>query len=102
MTADLIRRAQLGMELGDPITAGRSIASIISFMMQRTPAEKRESFMDNLRRKIWAINTADIAGKRTSDSAAIAQSITFIKTILRGHHPAYIREVLKYILMYLY
>ena len=91
----MYRIAASTVEMGDPLTAARGIADIIAFILGQVPQSKRRDYLRNLQYKIWELNTAEIASKKTTEGAAIGQAITFVKTILRGHHPAYIREVLR-------
>jgi hypothetical protein len=83
------------MELGDPAIAGRSLADIVRFLINRIDPNKRGKAVTNLRNKIWALDEYDISNKKTPATASLGQSITFIKTILIGHHPLYIRRVLE-------
>lgn len=83
--------------MGTPSEAGRGIADIVRFLIQRISQESRNKSLQGLKRKIWNLNEFDIASKKTPPSASLGQSITFIKTILIGHDPRYIREVLKHV-----
>lgn len=83
------------LEFGDPSIAGRSLAGIIRFLINRIPPDKRAKSVANLRNKVWALNEYELANKKTPATASLGQSITFIKTILMGHHPLYVRRVLE-------
>lgn len=85
------------IEMGHPASAGKGIADIIKFVTSRIEPGRRQKSMENLKQKIWRINELEIASKKTPSSASLGQAITFVKTILIGHDPGYIRQVLKYI-----
>lgn len=98
----LFAMATATIEMGSPQEAGRGIADIVKFLMTRITDDKRIESMLSLRGKIWNLNEHDISSKKTPASASFGQSITFIKTILNGHQPKYIREVLANIVRNLY
>jgi hypothetical protein len=89
-------------EMGDPGSSGKIIANIIRFIINRISPDKRGKSVTNLRNKIWAINEYDIANKKNPSTASLGQAITFVKTILIGHHPIYIRRVIQEIVRNLY
>ncbi len=90
----LIKVAANVIEMGAPEEAGRGIADIVKFLLQRVESGKRAKTVAKLKDKIWKLNEQDISSKKTPSSASMGQSITFIKTILNGHSPDYIRQVL--------
>ena len=90
------------IEMGEPETAGKGIADIVKFLMQRISSERKEKSFNKLRQKIWNLNEIEISSKKTPASASMGQSITFIKTILNGHNPVYVRKVLENIVRNLY
>lgn len=90
------------IQMGTPAEAGKGIADIVKFLMQRISPGKRPTSLAKLRQKIWNLNEVDIAAKKTPATASLGQSLTFIKTILNGHNPAYIRQVLTHIVQNLY
>ena len=94
--------AATALEMGDPGVAGRNISDIIRFIISRISPDKRNDAIINLRNKIWALDAYDIASKKTPPTASLGQSLTFIKTILIGHDPIYIRRVLEEITRSLY
>lgn len=98
----LYKQAKSTLDLGEPVSAGKHLAAIVKFLMQRIPVEKREKSMNKLRYKLWNLNEMVIANKKTPSSASMGQSITFIKTVLNGHNPSYIRDVLTNIVRNLY
>jgi hypothetical protein len=81
-------------ELGDSRAVGAYLANIVHFILARVPAEKRLQARDSLKQKFALMNTDEVASKHLPDSAAIAQSITFVKHVLFNHDSNYIREVL--------
>lgn len=98
----LIKNAQTAINMGDPAMAGKSIADIVRFLMKRVPPDKRGIYTQKLRKKIWDIDELTLSSKKLPASASMGQSITFIKTILIGHRPFYIRDVLSSIVKNLY
>lgn len=102
MTPRMYKLAAAVIEMGSPEEAGKGIADIVLFLMTRINMDKRKESVNKLRDKIWHLNEHDISSKKTPASAALGQSITFIKTILNGHQPQYIREVLSNIVRNLY
>ncbi len=94
----MMKIAQLQtLPMGNPAAAANNIVPIVRFLMQRVPPEQHQKFMEKLRQKIWNLSELQISGKRVSSGSAIGQSITFIKNVLMGHNPAYIREILKHV-----
>jgi hypothetical protein len=91
----ILKLADRLIEMGDPERAGRGLADIVKFLMKRISPEKMSKSLTNLRKKIWHLNENAIADKRTPASASLGQSITFIKTVLNGHDPKYIRQILE-------
>lgn len=89
------------IEMGDPKRAGKSIAEIIKFLTSRIDPAHRYNSLSKLRNKIIHLDEHDIAAKETPPTASLGQSISFVKNILIGHDPAYIREILAHIYYYL-
>jgi cell division septal protein FtsQ len=81
-------------ELGDSRAVGAYLANIVHFILNRVPPDKRLQARDSLKQKFALMNTDEVASKHLPDSAAIAQSITFVKHVLFNHDSNYIREVL--------
>lgn len=102
MTPRMYKIASSVIEMGDPIQAGKGIAQIIKFLMERISIENRRASISKLRDKIWFLNEQEISSKKTPESASMGQSITFVKTILNGHNPDYVRTVLENIVRNLY
>lgn len=90
----LLKLANTLIQMGDAAHAGKGIADIVKFLMQRISIDGRSQALMKLREKILNLNEQEISGKKTPASASLGQSITFIKTILNGHPPAYIRSIL--------
>lgn len=97
----LFKMAVRAIDMGDPKRAGKGIADIVHFLLGRIDPLKRPAAIHKLRLKIWNLNESEIASKKTPGSASLGQAITFIKTILIGHDPTYIRNVLSHIYRYL-
>lgn len=93
----MYKLAAATIQMGSPPEAGKGIADIVKFLIQRISQESRQKSLQGLKRKIWNLNEYQIASKKTPPSASLGQSITFIKTILIGHDPKYIREVLRHV-----
>lgn len=89
----LIKSAAVS-EIGDSKAVGAYLANIINFILNRVPLEKRLLARDNLKQKFAMMSEQEISTKQLPDSAAIAQSITFVKHVLFNHDAAYVREVL--------
>lgn len=89
----LIKNAAVS-ELGDSRAVGAYLANIIHFILNRIPADKRLQARDSLKQKFALMGESEIASKHLPDSAAIAQSITFVKHVLFNHDANYVREVL--------
>lgn len=85
------------MPLGDAASAANHIIPVIRFLMDRVPSKQRNNFIEKLRQKIWNISELELSNKMVTSGSAIGQAITFVKNILMGHNPAYIREVLKHV-----
>ena len=90
------------LEMGDPGIAGKNISDIIRFIIGRIPSDKRNESIVNLRNKIWTLDPYDISSKKTPATASLGQAITFIKTILIGHDPIYIKRVIQEIMRNLF
>lgn len=102
MTPRMYKLATAVIEMGSPEEAGKGIADIVRFLLRRINQDTRGEAAKKLRMKIWHLNENEISSKKTPSSASLGQSITFIKTILNGHEPSYIRNVLANIVRNLY
>jgi hypothetical protein len=89
-------------ELGNPIEVGRYLANICRFILNRLEPDKRAKAMENLRNKFYYTNSDELAQKTSPPSAAVGQSITFVKHVLFNQNPQYIREVLNQLAANLY
>ena len=94
MTPKTIKLARTIIEMGTPEVAGKGIADIILFLLKRIEPENRAKAIRKLKFKIWELDEINISSKKTPASASLGQALTFIKTILNGHNPHYIRSVL--------
>lgn len=102
MTPRIYKLATVVIEMGEPGIAGRGIADIIKFLMKRIDMSERQNAYKSLRSKIWGLNEFDISSKETPESASLGQAITFLKTILNGHKPHYIRSILENVIKHLH
>lgn len=93
----MYRFAAAAIEMGDPKDAGKGIAEIIKFLTKRVSPENRQKSLLKLREKIINLNEHEIALKKTPPTSTLGQSISFVKNVLIGHDPDYIRTVLNHI-----
>lgn len=93
LSKKMVRNASVS-ELGDSRAVGAYLANIVTFILNRVPPDKRLLARDSLKQKFAVMSSDDIASKHLPDSAAIAQSITFVKHVLFNHDSNYVREVL--------
>ena len=89
-------------ELGNPVEVGRYLANICRFILNRLDTEKRNKALESLRNKFYTINSSELANKTSPPTAAVGQSITFVKHVLLNQNPQYIRDVLNNIAGNLY
>jgi hypothetical protein len=93
--------AQYGIQLmkiadmKNPIGTGKSMAAIIKYMLDSIPQEQRSKYVVSIKTKLSQINDIEIANTNMPDGAIIGQVLTFVKTVLHGNDPLYIRGVLK-------
>ena len=98
----MYKLAAATIEMGAPDTAGKGIADIVKFLLQRIEPHNRADAYKNIRDKIRRIDPMEIYSKKTPATSSIGQSLTFIKTILIGHDVTYISAVLNNIVKNLY
>jgi hypothetical protein len=98
----MYKLAAATIQMGSAKDAGKGIADIVVFLMGRINQEKRREAIIKLRTKIWNLNENEISSKKTPPSASYGTALTFIKTILNGHKPDYVRAVLSNIVRNLY
>jgi site-specific recombinase len=90
----LYKLGQSAVEMGSVENAGVILSQIIRFIMKRVDYVKRPIYIMKLKNKIWYLDEFNIASKKTPQTAALGQAITFMKTILQGHKPDFIRKVI--------
>jgi len=90
----MVKLAEYMVTMDDPAMAARGIAVIINFLTRRIEPNKRLYSLLNLKRKIYELDEYQIASKKSPNTASLGQSITFLKTILNGRPPYYIRKVI--------
>lgn len=98
---NLAKFAANTIEMGDPSIAGKGIAEIVKFIMRRIPYDQRISRLIRLKDKINNLNEMEMSTKNMPATSAIGQSISFVKTVLTGHNPNYIRSVLSNVIKHL-
>ena len=84
-------------QLGDPRIVGKYLSNIIIFTLNKISPDRRPKSINNVKNKIHRLNEMEISQKKMPASASIGQSITFVKHVLFGQNPQYIRQVLNYI-----
>jgi hypothetical protein len=95
------KKVGTALNLGDPNTAGKYLADLLRFLLQRIKPERRAKAAETLRKKVYFINEFDVASKKTPPTAAFGQSILLLKHILIEHSPQYIRGVLNSVVKHL-
>lgn len=73
---------------------GKYLSDIIRFIIGRISPISQPKVLMNLKRKIYNLDANDLANKGLPNSAAIGQSIVFVKNVLFNHDPQYIRQVI--------
>ena len=91
----MFKLATSTIDLGDPIQAGRGIAEIIKFLLKKIDLNNRPKSQYNLKKKIWNLNEFQMSNKKSPASASLGQSLSFVKNVLNGHNPSYIRAILR-------
>lgn len=82
-------------ELGDANQISKYLASIIKLTISRMSKESRPKAIAKLVDKFKNLNVLEIANKKMPASAAIGQSISFVKNILFNHDATFVHNVLK-------
>jgi hypothetical protein len=83
------------VELGNADQVGKNLADIIRWSLNKIPIEKRPTFLDKIKKKLWGLNENEIAAKEMPMNSAIGQGITFVKHVLFNQSPGYVRQVLR-------
>jgi hypothetical protein len=96
-----IEKAAEAIAMGDPKFAGKYLADLIKWMMQRISAERRPKSIENMKKKIYYLNEYQISAKKLPASSSMGQAITLLKHLLLNHSPQYIREVLNNVVRFL-
>jgi hypothetical protein len=92
---NMVKMAQTILDMKEPKLAGRTIANMIKHLLNKIEGEDHHAIMQVLRKRILRLNEREIASKKTPGSASLGQSIAFIKNMLSGKDPSYIRNVLQ-------
>lgn len=88
-------------ELGNAEQVGRYLSDIVKFTISKMQQEKRLNALQKLKQKFYSMNENEISNKNLPESAAVGQSITFVKHVLFNHDAKYIRDVLNALVRYL-
>lgn len=94
LSKELLKNAAVS-ELGSASQIGKYLSDIVKFIIARMPIEKRQSALQKIKNKFYQMPAEEISSKNLPDSAAIGQSITFVKHVLFNHDTNYIKEVLE-------
>lgn len=97
---DLIKNASVS-ELGNAEQVGRYLSDIVKFTIAKMHQDKRLLAVQKLKQKFMLMSENEIAQKNLPESAAVGQSITFVKHVLFNHDAKYIRDVLNALVRYL-
>lgn len=90
----MFKFAQSAVSLQNPKQTANDIGLILRFLMQRISYDKRGEAMNTLKYKIHDLSEYEIYSNKLPDTAALGQAITFIKNVLAGQHPGFIRSVI--------
>jgi hypothetical protein len=85
----------------DPDKVGQTLASIVKIILSRVPHAQQDVYA-NIRKQLFTMSVAEIAGKSLPATAGYGQAITLIKTMLNGYDAAFIAKVLASISRHLY
>ena len=96
----LVKNASVS-ELGNAQQVGKYLSNIVKFTISKMQQEKRLQALQKLKQKFHAMNESEISSKNLPESAAVGQSITFVKHVLFNHDAKYIRDVLDALIRYL-
>lgn len=98
----MFKFAQTIVEMGDPILAGKTIANVIKFLIRNLPESQRNNSLKTLRDRVISLSEYEISSKEVPPSAALGQSVAFIKNMLSGKNPNYVRNVLSNTVKFMY
>jgi hypothetical protein len=90
----LIKYAGNAINMGNPEIAGKRLADIIKFMLNRIKPESRYKVYLKMKEKVLKLNPDEISNKKTPATSSMGQAITFLKTVLIGNQSAYVKEIL--------
>jgi hypothetical protein len=93
LSKELLKNASVS-ELGSAKQIGKYLSDIVRFIIARMPIDKRQNALEKVKNKFYIMPAEEISSKNLPDSAAIGQSITFVKHVLFNHDTNYIKEVL--------
>lgn len=91
---EILKNASIS-ELGNANQIAKYLASIIKLTISRISKESRPKAIAKLVEKFKNIDIVDISSKNLPNSAAIGQSISFVKNILFNHDASFVSNVLK-------
>jgi len=100
--AKIDKIAQTAVEMGNPQLAGRVVANVINFLMQKVPKNQRFQSLNTLRNTLLNLSVGEISSKKSPPSSALGQSVALVKNMLGGHNPDYVRQVIQEAIRYLY
>src|SRR5574338_1036580 len=82
----LVKNAAVA-ELGNPALVGKYLADIVKFTLNKLPLNDRAPAIEKLREKFYSFNADEMSQKTLPPTAAIGQSITFVKHVLINQNP---------------
>jgi len=89
-----IKKTAEAIAMGDPKFAGKYLANLVRWLLQRISADRRPKSIESMKKKIYYLNEYAIAAKRMPASSSMGQAIVLLKNLLLNHSPQYIRAVL--------
>lgn len=93
----ILKIAKAINSIGDYRSTGFALAQIINFLLRKIKFESRPKFKNKIREKLLQLNFYEMSEKSSPPTAAIGQAITFVKTILNGQNPDYVKSVINQI-----
>lgn len=94
----LLKIAKRVDSIGDYRATGFALAQIILFILRKVKFDSRPKFKNKIRQKLLEMNFSEMGQKSSPPTASIGQAITFVKTILNGQNPDYIKSVVNQII----
>lgn len=97
INSKFVKLAAAPPQLGDPQLVGKYLANIIRFTLNRISPQSRPGSINKMKHKIYNLNDMEISQKKMPPASSMGQAITFVKHVLFGQDPKYVRQVINYI-----